>query len=229
MEYAHTGLPAVNWQQPAGMKSLPAFVIRDKVSKYGEIIPSPSTDLYPSWYQAKTSTSSSQTIDKVSKKLATSCTPAAAKDVQTNGNANSFSVDKFMGGSASGSAATTAPDDVHNCNDALPSITLTAPSDCSDTDTGGTGCLITATVTEGTHPLSSDQFPGTVTVSANGQQIQSFNVSSSPATVSFYYKPTATGTVNMSAQVTDSVLYQSSDSATINATVASTGGGDGHP
>lgn len=208
MEYSLNGLPANNWQQPSDIKVLPAFVIRNHIH-YGDVEPSSSTDLYPSWYQSPTNGggNTSQTLDKVSGKLATSCTPSDAKEVQSNANANSFSVDKFVSG-AMNPLTISGTDDVHHCDDALPSITLTVPPACADTDNGGDGCTITATVTQGTKPLSSDKFPGTVTISINGTQVQSFTVSDSPSTVSYNYKPTSTGSVTVTAQVTDSVLYQ---------------------
>jgi hypothetical protein len=128
-----------------------------------------------------------------------------------------------VGASSTGSATTTATDDVHNCNDSPPTVTLTAPGSCSNS------CTITATVTQGTHPLSDPQyaqFPGTVTITLDGQTIHSENVSGSPSTVSFTYTPTSSGSGNLTATVTDSVLYQGSQSTTLNFTSASpeTGG-----
>lgn len=210
MEAAHTNLPAVNWAKPAGIKTLPAFVITRHIH-YGDVEPSPSTDLFPSWYQGRAATNTSQTIDKVSKKVATSCTPALAKQSQTNGNANSFSVDIFVGGSAS--SAVQGNDDVHNCNDVKPSITLTA-----------TACNIIATVTQGTHPLSSSEFPGSLVFSINGQQLSSAGVSNSPSSVS-YTAPA--GTTSVSAKVVDSVLYEASSTISTPSCQASTSPTDG--
>jgi hypothetical protein len=103
-------------------------------------------------------------------------------------------VDIFVGGSAS--SAAQGNDDVHNCNDVKPSITLTA-----------TNCSIIATISQGTHPLSSSDFPGTVSFMLNGQPVSSAGVSASPSSVS-YTAPD--GTTSVTAQVTDSVLYQAS-------------------
>jgi membrane peptidoglycan carboxypeptidase len=196
MEAAHKDLKPVNWVAPSGIKSLPAFVVRAHIHN-GDIEPSPTNDLFPSWYTGKTA-ATNQTIDKVSKKVATSCTPDSAKDNQANGNANSYSVDIFVSGAnaASGGAAASGNDDVHNCNDTKPSITVTA-----------SGCSVVATVTQGTHPLSSDQFPGSVNFLINGQSVSTAAVSESPSSVS-YSAPT--GTTSVTAQVTDSVLYQAS-------------------
>ncbi|HUY84911.1 MAG TPA: transglycosylase domain-containing protein [Candidatus Dormibacteraeota bacterium] len=221
MEYAHTGLKPVNWVQPATVKTAPAFVVRNHIH-YGDVEPSPTNDLYPGWYiggGAKGKTTS-QTMDKVSGKIATTCTPAGAKEVVTNGNAASWNIDIFKGGAQSiGSASvgtstdSTATDNVHNCNDSPPTVTLTAPSTCDGS------CTITATVTQGTHALTDPQyaqFPGTIAFTLNGQTIHSENISDSPSTVSFTYNPTSSGSGTLTATVTDSVLYQGSNSATLN-------------
>lgn len=223
MEYAHTGLKPVNWVQPTTVKSLPAFVVRNHIH-YGDVEPSPTNDLYPGWYVGGGAKGkvTSQTIDKVSGKVATTCTPAAAKEFVTNGNAASWNIDIFKGGQQSiGSASvgsntdSNATDDVHNCNDSPPTVTLTSPGTCNSS------CTITATVTQGTHALTDPQypqFPGNITFTLNGQAIHSENVSDSPSTVSFTYTPTSSGSGTLTATVTDSVLYQGSNSATLNFT-----------
>jgi hypothetical protein len=154
----------------------------------------------------------------VSNKLATSCTPDRARKSASGSDANIFSADTFVGG---GGANTTDTDDVHQCGDAKPSITLTAPSDCSG------NCTLTATVTQGTHPLSSDQYPGQVIFSIDGQQVQTFPVSDSPSSISFSYKPTDSGNKTVTATVVDSVLYDASDSASVNFTGSGGGGESG--
>lgn len=221
MEYAHKDTTPVNWTQPATVKSAPAFILRNHIHN-GDIEPSPTNDLFPSWYAGGANkNNASQTIDKVSGKVATSCTPAAAKDTQTNSNVAFWNADIFAGGKnsigSSGAAGSTAPtDDIHNCNDSPPTITLTAPPSCD------TSCTITATVSQGTHPLSDDthaQFPGTVTFTLGSQTIHTENVSDSPSTVSFTYSPTSSGSDTLTATVSDSVLYQGSDSTTLNFTL----------
>lgn len=218
MQGAHDMLNAkpVNWTQPSDIKSLPAYVLRSKISSNGEIVPSPSTDIFPAWYQQGKASNSSQVIDKVSNKVATSCTPDAAKETVGGANVSAFSADVFVnGGAATGTSTTTATDDVHNCNDAKPSVTLTAPDTC-----GGSSapCTFTVTVSAGTHPLSSGSFPGVVTLKVNGQQFQTQNVSDSPTTLTFNYTPTASGAATVEADVTDSVLYSASSSSTVNFT-----------
>jgi hypothetical protein len=208
MQGAHSDLKAVNWTAPNGLKTLPAYVIRSKVSNLGESIPSPSNDIFPSWYkQTNKQTGGNQVIDKVSGKLATSCTPDAAKENQGNSNDNAFSVDTFKN-KKSTSGGTTEQDDIHKCDDVKPQITLTA---AGGTNVCSSSCIFTVTVTQGTHALSSDKFAGTVELLVNGQQVQSQQVSSSPSTVQFTYQPTADGTASVEARVTDSVLYSGSD------------------
>jgi membrane peptidoglycan carboxypeptidase len=224
MEYAHQGVKPVNWTQPADIKVEPAFVVRNHIH-YGDVEPSPSTDLFPSWYVGASANgkSTSQTLDKVSGGVATSCTPAGAKELVNNANVATWNVDLFVNGGKPNVGSSTSPgsnissstttDNVHNCNDTPPSITLTAPATCTGS------CTITATVTQGTHPLSDPQypqFPGTVTFSLGGQTLQTISVSDSPSTVSYTYTPTTSGSGTITATVTDSVLYSGSDSAPIN-------------
>lgn len=223
MEFAHQDAKPVNWTQPTTIKSAPAFVVRGHVG-VGSQEPSPANDLYPGWYTGGGNVkNTSQTIDRVSGKVATSCTPPLAKENQYNANVASWNIDIFNGGRTSvGSSTSTRStgsnptDDVHNCNDSPPTVTLTAPASCD------TSCTITATVTQGTHPLtdpSRSQFPGTVTFKLGDQTINSQNVSDSPSTVSFTYTPTSNGSSPLTVFVTDSVLYQGSDSTTLNFTV----------
>jgi len=220
MEYAHENLTPVNWTQPSTVKTAPAFVVRNHIHN-GDIEPSPTNDLYPGNYVGgNNKVGTSQTLDKVSGKVATSCTPAAAKDVQTNSNVAFWNVDIFNGGkanigtaSAGASTSSSPTDDVHNCNDSPPTITLTAPSSCEGS------CVITATVSAGTHPLTDAQyaqFPGTVTFNLGGTQIYTTSVSDSPTTVTFTYTPTSSGSDTLTATVTDSVLYSGTDTAQLN-------------
>jgi penicillin-binding protein 1A len=212
MQGAHDPIKPVNWEKPADVKLMPAYVVRNKLSALGERVPSPAQDLFPSWYkQPNAQGGSSQTIDKVSGKLATSCTPEGAKDVQSGGNDNSFSVDIFMG-KKSAATSTTEQDDVHNCSDVKPQVSLTSQQ---TTCSVNASCVFTVTVTQGTHALTSDKFPGTVDLYVNGQKVQSQAVSSSPSTISLSYTPTAAGNASIEARATDSVLYTGSETKDI--------------
>lgn len=214
MNSVHDDLQPEERAKPAGIQTLPAFVVRSHVG-VGSVEPSPATDLFPSWYKTKSKSNKSATIDIVSSKLATDCTPARAKKNENNAQANLFSGDKFHGGGGGTSASTEEKDDVHKCEDAKPAITLTAPSSCEGT------CALTATVSQGTHPISSGEFPGTVNFIVDGQVVHSTNVGSSPATVSYTYNVAVSGSKTVTAEVVDSVLYDSSDSRTVNFKAAS--------
>ena len=207
----------VNWVQPSDIKTEPAFVITSHVG-IGSIEPSPKTDLYPSWYTPKSVSIISTTIDTVSGKVATSCTPSDAQQVVNGSNANSFSVDQWVTGSAANSVNGTATDDIHNCSDTKPiASTLTTANDTSATDQCDTthGCKITVTVTQGTYPLSSSKFPGSITLSVNGSVVNTFSITdpSSPQSFTYNYLPTTAGSVSVTAQATDSVLYQTTSAA----------------
>jgi membrane peptidoglycan carboxypeptidase len=216
---AEGGTP-VNWTQPAGIKRLPAYVVRNHVG-VGSVEPSPSTDLFPSWYQPKSASNQTQTIDKVSGKTATTCTPTLAKQILGGGAAaNSFSADIFYGANgATGSSSnnTSGSDDVHSCSDSSPSIASVFINGQDVTSGGSTtctgSCTITTTVNQGTHPLSDPQYPqypGTVNLLVDGNVVQSKNVSDSPSSVTFNYS--GSGTASMAIQVIDSVLYDATSS-----------------
>jgi penicillin-binding protein 1A len=216
MDGAHDPLKPVNWTKPADVQTLPAYIVRNHFSTQSEVTPSPSQDLFPSWYKQNTKGGGNKTIDKVSGKIATSCTPDLAKEDQNNANDNQFSADIFVG---TNSSNTSSNDDVHKCDDVKPQVTLTAPDNCDGS------CTLTASVTQGTHPLTADKFAGTVDLYVNGQKVQSQAVSTSPSTVSFTFAPTGGGTASIEVRVTDSVLYTGSDSKTIATSTLTTGTG----
>jgi hypothetical protein len=87
--------------------------------------------------------------------------------------------------------------------------------------------VINVTVNQGTHPLSSADFPGTLDLSINGAKVQSQAVSAA-GNYTFSYVPTADGAVTVQATITDSVLYSGSESATMVASTATTTGTGGN-
>lgn len=220
MKAMHDKLTPEERPRPSSVQTLPAFVVRSHVGN-GSVEPSTATDLYPGWYkQPGKASGTNQNIDSVSNKLATECTPQRAIKQVSNADSNTFSVDKFVKG---GGGSTTEKDDIHNCSDAKPTVTLN-----NNDFACASSCSISATVTAGTHPLSSEQFPGTVNFLIDGQVVNSQNISS-PGTVSFNYNPDFTGTKSLSVQVIDSVLYEGSDSTTITASGGGGGGGGSGP
>jgi penicillin-binding protein 1A len=232
MEYALTSLNTkpVNWTAPTGIKTLPAFIVRNHIH-YGDIEPSPANDLFPSWYVGgKSGKNTSQTLDKVSNKVATSCTPAGAKEVVGNANVASWNIDIFHGGiqninsnsSGSSPASSNPTDDVHNCNDSPPTVTLNNGNGTPLICDTSSPCNITATVTQGTHPLNDAQYaqyPGTVTFTLNGQTIHSERITNSPSTVTFTYSSPSSISGTLTVNVTDSVLYNGSQSTAFAYTV----------
>jgi hypothetical protein len=209
MESAHKNLPPKNWTAPSDIKTLPAFVVSAGFGT-GAIMPSPRTDIFPSWYNPKSGTTSSATIDKVSGLLATSCTPGAAKVTTTNSNSGGFSVDVFVTGALKNtSSAPTASDNVHNCGDTQPSVNIAAA--CVNN-------TFSVTPFGGTHPLSGGSYGGTVTVSINGSQPVTYAANDGqPITVAC---PANTSSFLASATVTDSVLYTGSATQTVSNSAA---------
>ncbi len=204
MRRVHDDLKPIEREKPTGIQTLPAFVYTKRI--YGQVSPSPSTDLYPSWYKGnKKADNKKVTIDRVSDKLATDCTPARAKKEIINSNSNTFSGDPFIAGGAA--ANTEEKDDVHKCEDSKPRISLNI------SDKGAGEYLLTATVSQGTHPLSSSKFSGTVNFVLGGQILQSFQVNGD-GPVSYTYKVTTSGEKIIMAEVVDSVLYDASDAKT---------------
>jgi hypothetical protein len=178
----------------------------------GSIEPSPSTDLFPSWYKLPgKATGKVQNVDQVSNKLATQCTPQRAIKQLSNADSNTYSVDKFVGGGG-GVGTTTDTDDVHKCSDAKPTISLSR-----------SGNSLVAVVGAGSHPLSSSQFPGTVNFMVDGQVVYSAQVYDGNTTATYTPDLSFGGSKEYTAQVVDSVLYD----ATSNVVSMDGSGGDG--
>jgi penicillin-binding protein 1A len=215
-----------NWVQPTDIKTLPAY---RSVVPFSTQAQPPATDLFPAWYTNTKATSSSQTIDKVSGLLATSCTPTLARQTQGGSTSNSLNVDIYQGGfpnvtsaSSTASNGTQQSDNVHSCSDTLPTANITAVNG-SSVDASPTcpltGCTVRVHVEQGTHALTDSAYlnnPGTLSLVVNGQVVQSQQVSTT-GDYDLTYTPPAgsTGSIQITAQVTDSVLYQGSDTQSI--------------
>ncbi len=233
----------MTFEKPSTVKTASAYVNSHRY--LGQVVPSASTDYFPSWYVG-TAKGSSATTDKVSGKLATSCTPTLAHQTSYNSNTSSWNVDLFAGGNPSTTAsASNTPqgsDDVHSCSDSAPTVTVTAVNGSSVGDSNtpncpASGCTILVHVEQGTHPLSDSaypDYPGTLNLLVNSQIVQTQQVSSS-GDYALTYKPDSSGgSVQLQAQVTDSVLYQGTDTQTVNIkstsafnTQTTSGGGNG--
>ncbi len=205
MKAAHKDLKPVDRQRPSDLQTLPAFVVRSHVG-LGSVEPSIETDLFPSWYKPNTKNSGPRTIDIVSNKLATDCTPDRAKKQITDKGSNDFSGDKFV----TPGGITDEQDDAHKCEDIKPSI---------DALTISSNSKVSVTVHQGTHPLSSDAFAGVVNFIANGQVLQAFNVDTDGQTVTYDASEQPAGT-EITAQVIDSVLYDASTTNSVTTTLS---------
>ena len=222
MKNAHDLLGAPdNWARPAGVKDAQAYVNTSKTAA-GQSVPSGRTDLFPSWYTGIKSANTTQTIDKVSNKVATSCTPELAKQTGTNSNSATWNVDVFAGGSTGNRAPIIGNDDIHNCNDAKPSVRITTVNNavvgngtptCPATGT----CDIRVYVEQGTHSLTEatrSQFPGTLNLKINGQVIATKPVGSTGDYTLSFTVPSS-GTATVAVEVIDSVLYADNDNVTV--------------
>jgi hypothetical protein len=225
-----------NWTQPNDIKVESAYV---NTHRYlGQVVPSNGTDIFPSWY-AGGKGGTSKTIDKVSGLLATSCTPAGARQSNGDGSLATWNVDLFMNGTPNVGGASTAntdttqqSDNIHSCSDSPPTATITAVnglpvSGGTTLQCPSTGCTIMVHVEQGTHALndpSYPNYPGTLSLVVNGQSVQSQPVNSSGDYQLTFTPPAGTsGSVQITAQVTDSVLYQGSDTQTITIPTTTTG------
>lgn len=206
MTKAHEGIEPKERPKPGGIQELPAYVVRAHVG-LGSVEPSRSNDLYPGWYkQPKKVDKSRRTIDIVSNKIATDCTPARARKEVTESAADSFSGDPFVNNGQG--IASNAKDDVHNCGDAKPRIAFIGAPDCQ-----GGSCVFNLSIAAGTHPLSSARFPGKVNLIVDGNVVQSADVGG-PSSVKFTVN--SSGKKTITAEVIDSVLYDSTARTTAN-------------
>ena len=221
MEPYHANLAAAEtarWAAPAGIKRVrvnlqTGYAVASGADLDG--VTSSRVDIYPSWYEPVYSPPAEQliVIDKVTNKLATDCTPLGARQYSQGGGirpeiletdpfylnwldpiAEALEVTVIIG-------QTDAVDDLHQCDDRLPQIELAGPDFCQ------TSCLLTATITGGTHPLSSVEF-FLDDLLLEGSQ---FILGGSTATISFQFEPTVNSDlVEVVAEVVDEALYNTS-------------------
>lgn len=153
-------------------------------------------ELYPAWYnKTQAQTNVRLTFDKVSKKKATDCTPDAAR-IEIAVQKYTDPVTKREGFLASDGYDATKDDDVHNCNDAKPSVgTISATGDGD----------ISVSVSAGKNNLTQ------VEISVDGTVIATLPASAS-GTYKTKYTPTKNGTQTVSVTITDSVFYTATKS-----------------
>lgn len=166
------------------------------------------TDIFPSWYSlTKADGNQNAVIDTVSGKLATECTPEAAKQQVTGSTmtaeipSNDPSFNRWNPpvaalarslGYSSGGSIPTDKDDVHQCGDSQPSISVNATAN-------GSTVTVTANIVGGRFPLNRVEFY------RDGSQISSQGVGGG-GSVSITDTP-GNGVHSYYAKVYDSGLY----------------------
>jgi penicillin-binding protein 1A len=157
-------------------------------------------ELYPAWYnKSQGKTNSQLTFDKVSKKLATDCTPEAAK-IQINVQKFKDPITKRDTYIAPDGYDATKKDDVHKCDDAKPNV-----GTINITPNSGKSYKISVSVVAGSHPLQQLEIKVGATI------VASLPVSSS-GTYSTNYTFTGSGSQTVTATLTDSAYYTATGS-----------------
>ncbi len=218
MREALSGQPIEQFSRPAGIQEITIDGFTGKAV-------TPATkqqrkDLFPSWYKVIPAKDGKKAvIDKVSKKLATDCTPVDAREevsssyIQAeidpgNPNFNNWNapVQALAGslGSTIG-AIPTENDDVHSCSDALPGISISSTG-------GGPTYTIVMNISAGTHPLKE------AIILADNNPALRIDITS-PGTYNTTYTFNTPGAHYLSAKIVDQALY-SSGSNTINVSSA---------
>ncbi len=149
--------------------------------------------LYPSWYNKSQSQSTEKlTFDRVSKKKATDCTPAAAK-IEVAVTSVVDPITKKKNYFANDGYDARASDDVHKCSDAKPSVSVTV---------SGNGKKIDVTYTEGKFNLTS------VSITVNGKQLANLSPGGS-GSKTIDSNEDGSSAFTVSATVTDDGYYSS--------------------
>lgn len=213
----HKGKKDVKFERPDGIKNVKIDRASGRnASASSKIV---INDIAPSWFKGVASANATKiTIDTISNKLATDCTPELAKkEVTDNGIAPELpSSDpmfsawaKGAGYSASGTSI-KSKDDVHKCSDVKPEIT-----NFSVTGNGGV-YNFEADYNEGDFDLEKVNFK------VNGAVVSSCSVGGggcSDSHAEFEYDSTIDGNVTVVVEIIDEVLY--SDDATENTSFTS--------
>lgn len=213
--------PNEPYEQPAAMKTLTLDRLTGRLPADNVGDDRKVTDIFPSWYQAAKANNQEAVIDKVSKKLATECTPELAKEkinassIQPEIPPTDPAYSRWAEGlkTIGGGEATTIPtenDDAHDCGDERPEVSVSA-----NKVSGGTYDL-KAVVDSGKFPANKLDFK------VNGQIVSSQGISGN-GTYTYRHSFDSTGNFDYIATVTDEGYYQAEDSEKVN--VSETGGG----
>jgi membrane peptidoglycan carboxypeptidase len=159
-------------------------------------------ELYPSWYNKnKAQTNSKLVFDKVSKKLATDCTPDGAKESLDVLKTTDPKTKKAVYLAPSGYDA-SKNDDAHACDDAKPAVPLITVSLISPNT-----YRITTSVTGGKGTLTG------LTVAVNGATINSQSIAAG-GNYDATYTATGPDPFTIVSTVTDSLFYAGASSKT---------------
>lgn len=170
------------------------YTMPDGIQKIGK-------ELYPSWYNKnKAQQYAKLTFDKVSKKLATDCTPSAAR-IDVNVIKTSDPITKKTIYIASDGYDATKDDDAHACGDPAPNIAGISVSKV------GTKYNVTVSVSPGKGTLSG------LNVTVNGTTILDQAITSA-GSYDTTYEATAPGPFTFTATATDDLYYSGSASST---------------
>jgi penicillin-binding protein 1A len=199
---AHEGVAGAGdtWQKPAGIKTVCINPITGYATSSGG-----RCDIFPSWYAPRYPDSSKKAvIDTISNKLATECTPEAAKQSISGGGilAELPTSDPMYNNwmrpiqaryGASGGIIPSDKDDVHSCDPADKPFINSLTYD-------ETTKKIVADVRQGKYPLKNVSFK------ANGQILSggSFDITTNQKV---YYTNKFTTKTTVIVEVVDSVLY----------------------
>lgn len=211
--------PNEQWDKPNGIKQETIDANTGKSLIEGS---RPRTDIFSSWYRVEPAKNSQKaTIDIVSGKLATDCTPAGARKEITGSlitaevlptdpsyprwNPPVQSLARTLG-YAQGGSIPSEKDDVHQCGDPQPVVSI------STSPTTGSTFTITASTTQGKFPISNVVFymDGSVLTTKYGAG-PTFTATATPSA----------GNHSFSAVATDSGYYTgTSNTASVTATGA---------
>lgn len=170
-----------------------------------------NNDLWPSWYQKPANADGiKMTFDKISRKKATGCTPARAKEEVT--------VQVFKD-PVRNTQRLIAPDgydadkedDAHDCGDTKPFV-----SNISATPIGDNRYRLSARVTQGTNSLERVEF------TVNGQSAGSTSANSS-GMYEVTFSATNAGSIQVTVTAIDKALYDGSLSEQLNIDVSGAG------
>lgn len=175
IDYLTANQQPINWVRPSDIKKLPAYVVNNPPTGtqgkyYGWQYPSPSTDLYPSWYSGPV------------KRSTHVC------------NARAFSIDTFVSGSAAAAYTCNQTNNISNNTllGAAPGINIDSVQ-CGSLSS----CEVTVTVTTGSGAAPGNSPPGgQISILENGQVVTTANLppggGNYTATIAVNYVPGTT-------------------------------------